>query len=76
MIVVCELGHWQPIIPVILSLTHKDVQVLLQFLVDMLHLQIVDHDLTELRVRGHGVSILAAGKVVQTQVQSLWYGWV
>jgi len=40
MIVVCKLSHWQPIIPVILSLIYKDVQVLLQFLVDTLHLPI------------------------------------
>jgi len=48
MIVICELSHWQPIIPIILSLIHEDAQVLLQFLVDMLHLPI------SLRVIGCG----------------------
>jgi len=40
MVVVCELGHWQPIILVILSLIHKDIQVLLQLLIYMLCLPI------------------------------------
>ena len=33
MVVVCEPCHGQPVIPIILSFTHKDSQILLQLLV-------------------------------------------
>jgi len=40
MIVVLELRHGQQIVPIILPLVHEEPEVLVQLLVDMLHLSV------------------------------------
>ena len=40
MVVVLEFGQWEQLVPVILPLIYKESEILLQLLVDLLHLSI------------------------------------
>ena len=66
MIVILELCQWKQFIPVILSLVDKEVEILFQLLVDLLHLSV---DLLHLSVAlwmvGHSGSQLYAKEVVE-----------
>ena len=39
-VIVLELRHWKELIPIVLTLIHKDSEIPLQLLVDALHLSI------------------------------------